>query len=157
MEEDKFPKLTAKQHEKDSEVFGAIWAGARSRKKKLMQELPAMETPRGLCAVGAGLRGRKKTRWSDVVTKSFQKDKSYYADPEDASDTTQHQLIPMIRFAAFMDISENYACGVNDGFENSRGAARSFYRAVDMDSLDYLRGWNVGQAVLIVSGAKPAK
>lgn len=131
-------KITNKQHEKDSEIYGAIMAGAKSRKKRLMQDLPAMETPRGICAVGAGLRGRKKTRWSDVVTKSYQKEHNY----------------SMIRFAAFMEVSENYACGVNDGFENDKGAAQSFYKNVNMNSLDYLRGWHVGQAVLIESNLK---
>lgn len=157
MGEEKFPKLTKKQQEKDSEVFGAIWAGARSRKKKLMQELPGMETPKGMCAIGAGLRGRKKTRWSDIVTKSYQKDNAYYKqDVDEVSNKTKHQLIPMVRFAMAMDISEDYACGVNDGFEDSKHAHTCFYKA-DTESLDYLRGWNVGQAVLISSNAKPAK
>jgi hypothetical protein len=51
-----------------------------------------------------------------------------------------------------MEVSENYACGVNDGFENRSGAAKSFFDEVDMSSLDYERGWHVGQAVAIESG-----
>lgn len=154
---DELPKLSKKQHAKDSEVFGAIMAGAKSRKKRLMQSLPAMETPQAMCAVGAGLRGRKKTRWSDVVTKAYQKENSTWSDPDglDASDTKKHQLIPMIRFAMAMDVSEDYVCGVNDGFEDSKGAHHCFFKA-DMDSLDYLRGWHVGQAILIEMKPKEA-
>ncbi len=50
-----------------------------------------------------------------------------------------------------VDVSENYACGVNDGFENSLLASKLFYDEVDSKSLDYERGWHVGQAVAIVT------
>lgn len=143
-------KLTRQQAEKDSMVFGAIMAGVKSKRKKLKplkQRLAGMETPKGMCAVGAGLRGVKRARLSDIVTKSYEKEHG-----AGGSNTTRHQLVPLVRFAAFMDVSENYACGVNDGFENSLGTSRSFYRELDMTTLDYERGWHVGQAVAIDSG-----
>lgn len=143
-------KLTNKQAEKDSMVFGTIMAGAKAKRKRLKplkQRLAAMENPRGMCAVGAGLRGIKKTRLSDIVTKSYEEEHGV-----DRPNQVKHKLIHLVRFAAFLDVSENYACGVNDGFENSAGASKEFYRGVDMGSLDYERGWHVGQTVAIESG-----
>jgi hypothetical protein len=139
--------LNRKHQEKDSEVFGAIWAGAKSRKKPLKPDLEGMETPEGMCAVGAGNRGRKVTKVSDVITKSYQQ-----AHGVGMNNERLHQLIPLVRFATVMEVSENYACGVNDGFEDSTTAAKSFYPNVDRNSLDYKRGYHVGQAIRIESG-----
>lgn len=141
-------KLTNKQHEKDSEVYGAIMAGAKSRKKRLCQTIGATETPSGMCAIGAGNRGRKVTQPSDIITKGYQR---LYGD---TSSRTKHQLVPLVRFATANGVSENYAAGVNDGFENDTKAAKSFYQPTDTGSLDYLRGWHVGQTVLIESKAR---
>lgn len=106
-----------------------------------------MENPRGICAVGAGNRGRKVTQPSDVVTKSFEKKWG-----KDESTAMQHQTIPLIRFATSNGVSENYACGVNDGFEGKPAVSKGFFYAVDTESLDYERGFHVGQAVAIESG-----
>jgi hypothetical protein len=145
MQEKLYPQLTKKQHEKDSEVYGAVMAGAKTRKKRLMRSVPAMECTRSLCAIGAGNRGRKVTRVSDILTKS------YLAKYHD-SDENRHQLIPLIRFSTIMDVSEDYACGVNDGFEGDRSISREFFPGVNTDSLDYERGWHVGQAVAAEAG-----
>lgn len=141
--------LSNRHAEKDSMVFGTIMAGAKANRKRLKplkQRLKAMETPRAMCAVGAGLRGIKKTRISDVVTKSYEE--KYGTG---FSNKVRHQLIPVVRFAAFMGVSENYTCGVNDGFEGSQESPY-FYGAVATESLDYQRGWHVGQAVAIECG-----
>jgi hypothetical protein len=118
--------------------------GQGKRFKPLKRHLPAMETSKAMCAVGAGLRGVKKTRISDVLTKT---EEGIYGH----SSNLKHQIVPLIRFAMAVDVSENYACGVNDGFENSLLASKLFYDEVDSKSLDYERGWHVGQAVAIVT------
>lgn len=141
-----YPNITNKQAAEDSFVFGAISAGVQSSKKPLKQDLPAMETSKSMCAVGAGLRGVKKSRPSDILTRKYMKENN-----RDSS-TTKHQLIPLVRFAMAMNVSENYACGVNDGFENSLIASKSFYYEVDRESLDYQRGWHVGQTIAIEAG-----
>jgi hypothetical protein len=140
-------KITNKHHEIDSMIFGIIIAGVKTRKKKLKPGMPAMETPQGMCAVGAGNRGRKVTQVSDIVTKSMQ---TKYGN--NYSINKLHQLIPLIRFATVNNVSENYACGVNDGFENDIQAANKFYPDMDRDSLDYQRGFHVGRAVRLDQG-----
>lgn len=138
-------KLTAKQHAIDSMVFGSIWAGAKTSKKKLRLEVPAMETKKSICAIGAGNRGRKVTRPGDIFRD--------YHNVHGANEKL-HQLVPLVRFATAHGVSENYACGVNDGFEFSTTAAHRFYSEVDRKSQDYERGYHVGQAVRIESGAR---
>ncbi len=130
--------LTKKQAAKDSEIFGVIMTGIKTSKKQIRQSQSSMENSTSFCAIGAGNRGRKVTRAVDVFNST---------NPNDDSDTTLHQLIPMIRFSTANDVSENYACGVNDGFEDSTTASKSFYKKVDMESLDYLRGYAVGAQI----------
>lgn len=130
-------KLSKKQHEKDSMVFGAIMAGAMTTKKALRPHNAGAERITSMCALGAGNRGRKVTQASDILKINM------------LPDETLHELIPLIRFAVANDVSENYACGVNDGFEDSTDAAKRFYKWADRDSLDYQRGWHVGQSARI--------
>lgn len=148
-----YPEITETQAVKDSLVFATIMAGVKARRGKLKpleQSLPAMETFRATCAVGAGLQGANKTRVSDIVTKTYLKK---HGD----TSKVKHQLVPLIRFAMAMEISEDYACGINDGFEDSKSASRSFYPEVDTTSLDYERGWHVGQAVAIESASEKVR
>jgi hypothetical protein len=134
-------RITKSQHEKDSYVIAAILTGEKESGKKLKESLPGMETPQGLCAVGAGLRGKKATRGVDVITRAYQA-----IHGEDDGDKILHQIVPMIRFATVLGVSENYACGVNDGFEDSF-ASKSFYPAVNKESPDYIRGYSVGHVI----------
>ncbi len=127
-------KLTKQMVEKDSYVLGAIIAGIRISKKKLMPDVSAMEAKSEMCAVGAGLKGLKATRPSDIL----------YV--EDKQRRFKHQVIPLVRFAMAMDVSEDYACGVNDGFERE-SVARTFFPEVDLESTDYARGWAVGSVI----------
>ncbi len=131
-------KLTNKQQAKDSEVMGVILAGMHTHKKATLSGLSATETKRGMCAIGAGNRGRKVTRIKDI-----------FQDGWGISNKLEHQLIPMVRFAMANGVSENYACGVNDGFEqdtDNKTASERFYPKVNKKSLDYERGLNVGMA-----------
>lgn len=132
-------RLTKKQHEKDSEIMGAIIAGVKASKKKLVKSLSAVETEQSLCAIGAANRGKNVTGPSDVLLRY------------DSPTSRKHQLIPLIRFSTINEVSENYGCGVNDGFEDGP-VATQFWPEVDMNSLDYLRGYHVGQAVRIEAG-----
>lgn len=139
--------LSNSQMEKDSLVFSAIMAGAKGKTLKPLQRgLSGMETPSSMCALGAGLRGMRMTRPSDIISKSYEK-----LHGKGVSSRIQHRAIPLVRFAWAMQVSENYACGINDGFENGE-AAKAFYPHVNTKSLDYERGWHVGQAVAIEAG-----
>lgn len=130
-------KLSKEQHEQDSMVLGAIFAGAKTSKKPLRPHETGAERQNSMCALGAGNQGRKVTQVSDVLMNN------------ELPDNDLHELIPLVRFATANGVSETYACGVNDGFEGSTSAAERFYKWVDKNSLDYERGWHVGQSARI--------
>lgn len=133
-----FPKLSKAQQEVDSIVMGAILAGMNTSKKKLSPGSSVTESAHSICAIGAGNRGKNVTRPSDVIILKTWK-------------SSHHQLVPLVRFAMANNVSENYACGVNDGFENGF-AAKAFYPEVDITAEDYLRGFSVGSAVRLEAG-----
>lgn len=120
------PRLTKKQHEQDSMILGAIIAG--SYEKPLREGHSKAETNYSLCAVGAGIiRTRTKAKIPTSIIGSIE------------------------RFASIYKVSIAYACGVNDGFEQDVDARESAFSKINRKSVDYKRGWNVGEAANIQS------
>lgn len=142
-------KINKQQHAKDSEVFGAILAGARASRKKLRKSLPYLIGPKKMCAVGAGTIGKKANKVSDVVSKTIAANiDAGYLWAENDIDHEIHINDPVARFAKVMEVSPLYVAGVNDGFEEDKTASEAFLKMkVDRKHLDYLRGYAVGIAV----------
>lgn len=132
------PRLTKAQQEQDSFVLGAILAGA-SEKLLVPNERGAIHAM-SACAIGAGVIGLKIDKPRDVSGRRY----SLVLD-------CQHTLIPLQRFAAELEVSENYVCGINDGFEQG-SISKDICPKVSTRSVDYLRGWNIGEAARIESG-----
>lgn len=135
-------RLTKAQHERDSMILGAILAGA-SVKPLLPADNGgefAAEREKDVCAIGAGNIGRKVNKPSAIL-----KTGGMY-------ENTSHNKIPIKDFATANEVTVDYACGVNDGFEEEPKASKAFFSQVNQESLDYLRGWHVGQAARIESG-----
>lgn len=131
-------RLTKAEIEQDSEILGAIITG--DFHKPLLSNERGMERPSSVCAVGAGNIGRRVNKPKDI-----------YKGKEI---NVRHERSPFARFAEANEVSKDYVCGVNDGFEQRVGACRLFYPRVDTKSKDYARGWDVGQAARIYSETK---
>lgn len=124
------PRLTKKQHEQDSMILGAIIAG--SRRKPLMPYEPQAEMENSVCAIGAGIIGIYKDGKVPIYI------------PKSVSSA-------IALFSEIHEVFLEYAKGVNDGFEQSQWCRNESHYNNLSKSVDYQRGWNVGEAANIQS------